>query len=175
MTKVYKSRWFWLVVCIPVMVCGAVLVATSLTTPTAQAYSAYDYYPGAACNGMAGDPVFGAGLLPKGQKGGTKFVCPIVRIYPRTKDRLESAYFEMDVNKAPATVQVCARRDDTTPLCAVEQVSNTGRQEISLDYSDLAEVRDSGEFGWDYYLYAVVELSPGDKLHGYKVLWTSLE
>lgn len=174
-TKLLKMRWFWLAVCTPILVCGAVLLGAVITTPRARAYDAYDYYPGAACNGVYGDPTTAVGILPLGKTSGEEFACPFIRIDPRnTKNKLDFVVFEMDVKTAPAMVRVCARRDDTEPICAVKQAFNTGRQEIVIENADLEELRSSGQYGWDYYLYGVVRLYPGDKLHGYRVYWDGL-
>lgn len=172
-TKANKQRWFWLAICTPFIICGAIVLGAFLLPPAVRAYDAYDYYPGAACNGVYGDPSTGVGTLPVGQSTGQDFACPIIRIYPRDKTKLDFVVFEMDV-KSTGLVRVCARRDDTKPICALKQVIKPGRQEITIKAADLANIRNSGAYHWDYYLYAVVRLYPGDKFHGYKVYWNGL-
>lgn len=169
-----NKRWLWLTVYIPIIICGAIVFGAFFSTPSARAYDSYDYYPGAACNGVYGDPSTGIGALPIGQSQGRDFACPIIRIYPRNKTKLDFVVFEMDVQTTPAMVRVCARRDDTNPICALKQVFKTGRQEITIETADLTEVRNSGAYHWDYYLYATVRLYPGDILHGYRVYWNGL-
>lgn len=152
------------------------LAATLLSfVQQAQAETPYDYYPASQCHAYEGsyaDAEFGF-VMNTLKDTIVDIVCPIVRIYPRTPNRL--TFVRVSLSKsdefpsASRLVSVCAKGywHGKNAVCETKSIFKAGFQTITFDKNDLADIINV-PWGWAHYMYITVQQYPSDELYGYE-------
>lgn len=157
----------------------ALINLTSFFFTSAPAKADYDYMPATACQYDVTKTSSGTrGEVSNSSQSSITLYCPIIRIYPRTSNRIQSITFRVYNERSSGGAP-----DDILVVVAAFGATGTGSTEwqtirepynvinnFELDSNQISRLRSPG-VGWDQYISATVLLGPGDILFGYSIVW----